>query len=107
MSSSNTEVKILIKLESSNIDNILIQFNFCPVPLNKLNIIRINFEVENDYTLKKCLLKAIENFNKLKENIKIVKKTNLYKIRLGKKSGLPDNDLPSKKFYIYIYNYNF
>jgi hypothetical protein len=74
---------------------VLIQFNFCSKPLSKENVIRINVEIEDKYTLKEALKLAIDIFNEQNEQI-IADETGLYKIKLSKKSGLPDNDLPGK-----------
>lgn len=57
-----------------------------------------------DSNLKGCLSKAIAIFNKTNEQSKIVESTSYYRIRLAKKSGLPDNDLPGNITFILIYS---
>ncbi len=74
----------------------VIQFNFCSEPFCKDNVKRINVEVEDRYTIKEALNATIDIFNeRYQENLK--NETNLFKIKLSKKSGLPDTDLPGKK----------
>ena len=75
---------------------ILVTFNFCPQPLDKNNIIKINLETLDNNTLKNVLLEAISIFNNSSENIKITDKTEKYRIKIGKKSGMPDLDVPCK-----------
>ena len=70
--------------------------NFCPQPLNKVNVIKISFQTSLNHRLKELLLKAILSFNETNESYKIHNKTEKYKIKLSKKSGLPDLDLPCK-----------
>jgi hypothetical protein len=72
---------------------VLLQFNFCSKPLNKDNISRINVDIEDRFTLKEALSSAIDTYNQNNQR-KIINETALYKIRLSKKSGVPDNDLP-------------
>lgn len=64
------------------------------MPLNKTKIITVNIETENKISLGEALLKAIKGFNNIDENYRILEKTNLYKLRYAKKSGLPDSDIP-------------
>jgi hypothetical protein len=64
--------------------------------LNKTNVIKFNIEVLSKCTLKEILLLAISSFNESNDNCKIHNKTEKYKIKLSKKSGLPDMDLPGK-----------
>lgn len=45
--------------------------------------------------LKTTLIKAIRLFNSGNKEFNIIEETYSYKIRLSKKSGLPDTDLPS------------
>lgn len=47
-------------------------------------------------SLKEILLKAIQKFNEQNESFQIHKKTEKYKIKFSKKSGLPDLDMPCK-----------
>ena len=63
--------------------------------MNKNNIIKINIEILNNHQLKNALVSAIHALNKT-DSIKIIDKYEKYKIRLSKKSGLPDLDSPSK-----------
>jgi hypothetical protein len=74
--------------------SVIIQFNFCPTPINKNNIVKINCPIEDTFTLKDALIKAIKTFNKQSSTIKLVEMSEKYKIKLSKKSGLPDMDLP-------------
>jgi hypothetical protein len=62
--------------------------------LNKSNVIKVNVEIEDSYLIKDALLKSIQYFNKGNDSSKIVGEAGLYKLRLSKKSGLPDIDLP-------------
>ena len=75
---------------------VIIQFNFCPTPLNKNNIVKINVSIQDLFTIKDALIKGIKIFNKQSASIKLVEITEKYKIKLSKKSGLPDTDLPGK-----------
>jgi hypothetical protein len=64
--------------------------------LSKTNVIKIPLEVSSTWTLREILLLAISSFNQTNDNCKIHNKTEKYKIKLSKKSGLPDMDLPCK-----------
>ena len=66
------------------------------MPLNKQKIIKVNIEIENNVTLGEAFTKAIQGYNKIDKDFKISEKTNLYKLRYSKKSGLPDMDIPGK-----------
>ncbi len=80
----------------SEIRYTVIQFNLCSEPFSKENVRRINVEVDDRLTIKEALKAAIELFNeRYKENLR--NETNLFKIKLSKKSGLPDTDLPGNK----------
>ncbi len=72
----------------------MIVFNFCPKPLNKNNIVKINVQIEDSLSIKDAFLKGIQNFNGQSPEIRLIEKTEKYKIKLAKKSGLPDMDLP-------------
>ncbi len=52
--------------------------------------------MSDKHTLKDALLKGIQILNQKNESFKIIEKMEKYKIRLSKKSGLPDLDVPSK-----------
>jgi len=72
------------------------------MPLNKEKVITVNIETENKISLGDALLKAIQGFNKIDENFRIMEKTALYKLRYAKKSGLPDKDIPRIIFIYFI-----
>ncbi len=64
------------------------------MPLNKTKVITVSIETDNKISLSEALLKAIKGFNNIDENFRILEKTNIYKLRYAKKSGLPDMDIP-------------
>lgn len=72
----------------------MIGFNFCPEPLDKETIVKINVEVEDDIILKETLAKAINIYNQ-DADVHILKHPSEYKVMLSKKTGLPDLDLPA------------
>ncbi len=78
---------------------VLVHFNFCPIPLNKNSIVKIIVSIEDQFLLKDALLTGIKNFNKQSASIRLVEISEKYKMKLSKKSGLPDMDLPGKYFY--------
>lgn len=88
--------------QEGDLEYIIIKYNFCPRPLNKLKVTTVNIEVENSISLGDALLKAINGFNKLDENFRISEKTHLYQLHYSKKSGLPDSDIPRKKILNFI-----
>ena len=64
--------------------------------MNKNNIIKTNVEVTDNILLKEAFKEAIHHFNNKSSELKIIDKTERYKIKLSKKTGMPDMDLPSK-----------
>jgi hypothetical protein len=74
----------------------IVCINFCPPPLDKQNIIKINIDIDDSLKLKEILHLGLRTFNAAKQtNFTLHEETYLFKIRLSKKSGLPDMDLPS------------
>jgi hypothetical protein len=57
-------------------------------------------EIEDKLTIKEALQSAISAYNKTVPNQPIIELLSSYKIRLSKKSGLPDMDLPGKMLII-------
>lgn len=55
---------------------------------------KVNVEIEDFLQVKDAATKAISNFNKEAPEFKLVDEANNYKIKLSKKSGMPDIDLP-------------
>ena len=73
----------------------IVCINFCPPPLDKLTILKINIQVDDTLKFKDILHLGLRTFNAAKQaNFTLHEETFLYKIRLSKKSGLPDMDLP-------------
>jgi len=66
------------------------------MPLNKNSIVKIIVSIEDQFLLKDALLTGIKNFNKQSTSIRLVEISEKYKMKLSKKSGLPDMDLPGK-----------
>ena len=71
-------------------------FNFCFQPLLKENILKITIEIEEYLLIKDAVIKAINEFNNQDKEFGLKDDISSYKIKLTKKSGLPDLDLPSK-----------
>ena len=64
--------------------------------MNKNNIIKTNIEVTDNILLKEAFKEAIHHLNNKLSEQKIIDKTERYKIKLSKKTGMPDMDLPCK-----------
>jgi len=66
------------------------------MPFNKSTIVNINISIEDNLLLKDALIKGIQFFNKQSSSVKLVQISEKYKIKLSKKNGLPDIDLPGR-----------
>ena len=75
-------------------------FNFCLSPLSKENISKLTIEIEDFLVFKDAASKALRLFNQNSTDFKLTEDLANYKVKLSKKSGLPDTDLPSKKVYL-------
>lgn len=58
-------------------------------------IIKVNITDYDNLKMSSFLLKALKEYNTQNPNEQIVEETQYYKIRLAKKNGKPDSDLPS------------
>jgi len=80
---------------------VLVSFNFCTKPLSKDNIKKVLVDALDSNTLRETLDMAIENLNNnVNQSYGLRIKTGHmnYKIKLSKKSGLPDMDLPALQY---------
>lgn len=73
----------------------ILNFNFCFSPLSKESILKLSVDIEDFLLIKDAVNKALFNFNKQNLEFKLKEDTLAYKVKLSKKSGLPDLDLPS------------
>ena len=76
---------------------ISLSFNFCLKPISKENIVRINLVIQDLMTIKEALTKAICEFNEKNNFFKIKDDISLYQLKIMKKNGLPNADLPGTK----------
>ena len=69
-------------------------FSFCLKPVSRENIVRINIVIQDSILIKEALSKAISVFNDENSFFKIKDDVSLYQLKMMKKNGLPDYDLP-------------